>query len=168
MGLLDEAERLVGHLAGTGTLDRADIAVLRRVAAAVRARLEPFALPAQPLHGDAHLGNVLNTAAGPLWNDWEDTMCDPTAWDLGCLHASAPPFGRGDPGHIAATGDGYADGPPADVLAAFVEARRFQVAVWSLVTGVTAPGARPRAHDRLAWLHEQDPQARARTHRHRR
>jgi hypothetical protein len=158
--LLDEAEHLVDHLARTGVVGEADIAVLRRVGATVRARLEPFSLPTQTLHGDATLGNVLNTAAGPLWNDWEDTFCGPTAWDLSCLHASAPPFGRHHTEQIAAAHRGYDDNGGPRVLEAFVEARRFQVAVWSLVLGLAAEeGGQRRVHHRLAWLRKRDPQA---------
>jgi len=38
--------------------------------------------PRQPLHGDAHLGNLMNTTLGPLWTDWEDTFSGPVEWDL--------------------------------------------------------------------------------------
>jgi hypothetical protein len=41
--------------------------------------------PLQPLHGDAHPGNVMNTADGPLWTDWEDTFLGPVEWDLASL-----------------------------------------------------------------------------------
>jgi hypothetical protein len=39
----------------------------------------------QPLHGDAHPGNLLMTPRGPLWNDFEDTWRGPVTWDLACL-----------------------------------------------------------------------------------
>lgn len=42
----------------------------------------------QPLHGDAHPGNLLLTAAGPTWIDFEDTWRGPVAWDLACLAAT--------------------------------------------------------------------------------
>jgi Phosphotransferase enzyme family len=38
--------------------------------------------PMRPLHGDAHLGNLLNTTLGLLWTDWEDTFLGPVEWDL--------------------------------------------------------------------------------------
>lgn len=38
--------------------------------------------PSQPLHGDAHLGNLMNTTSGLLWTDWEDTFTGPVEWDL--------------------------------------------------------------------------------------
>lgn len=38
--------------------------------------------PRQPLHGDAHTGNLMNTTQGLLWTDWEDTFGGPVEWDL--------------------------------------------------------------------------------------
>lgn len=41
--------------------------------------------PFQPLHGDAHLGNLMNTTFGLLWTDWEDTFLGPVEWDLASI-----------------------------------------------------------------------------------
>lgn len=38
--------------------------------------------PRQPLHGDAHMGNLMDTTVGLLWTDWEDTFSGPVEWDL--------------------------------------------------------------------------------------
>ena len=38
--------------------------------------------PMQPLHGDAHVGNAMNTTRGLLWTDWEDAFSGPVEWDL--------------------------------------------------------------------------------------
>ncbi len=38
--------------------------------------------PHQPLHGDAHEGNLMVTADGLLWTDWEDAFAGPVEWDL--------------------------------------------------------------------------------------
>ncbi|WP_395735648.1 phosphotransferase enzyme family protein [Prosthecobacter sp.] len=38
--------------------------------------------PHQPVHGDAHLGNLMNTTLGLLWTDWEDTFSGPVEWDV--------------------------------------------------------------------------------------
>jgi hypothetical protein len=43
------------------------------------------AFPKQPLHGDAHPGNLLNTTLGLLWTDWEDTFLGPVEWDLASI-----------------------------------------------------------------------------------
>lgn len=41
--------------------------------------------PHQPLHGDAHFGNLMNTTRGLLWTDWEDTFAGPIEWDLASI-----------------------------------------------------------------------------------
>ncbi|WAC20628.1 phosphotransferase [Luteolibacter sp. SL250] len=43
------------------------------------------AYPMQPLHGDAHMGNLMNTTGGLLWTDWEDTFSGPVEWDLASI-----------------------------------------------------------------------------------
>lgn len=72
---------LVGPLTDVAAaLRTSDDAVLHEAAA----RLVPQALswPRRPLHGDAHTGNVLSTASGPLWLDFEDVCVGPVEWDL--------------------------------------------------------------------------------------
>lgn len=110
LGLLREAEAIFGQSGNEEMLGEG---------AEVRASIEDLGLPMQAVHGDAHLGNAINTAAGPLWNDWEDTMLAPREWDLGCLHE-----GSGDPAAIASAQEGYGTPPDEQVLAAFVAARR--------------------------------------------
>jgi Ser/Thr protein kinase RdoA (MazF antagonist) len=45
--------------------------------------------PDQPLHGDAHPGNLLPAADGRwLWCDFEDTCSGPVEWDLAALRRS--------------------------------------------------------------------------------
>jgi hypothetical protein len=41
--------------------------------------------PHQPLHGDAHMGNLMNTAQGLLWTDWEDAFSGPVEWDIASI-----------------------------------------------------------------------------------
>jgi len=41
--------------------------------------------PHQPLHGDAHMGNLMNTAQGLLWTDWEDAFSGPIEWDIASI-----------------------------------------------------------------------------------
>jgi len=41
--------------------------------------------PHQPLHGDAHPGNLMQTTRGLLWTDWEDTFSGPVEWDLASI-----------------------------------------------------------------------------------
>lgn len=43
------------------------------------------AFPHQPVHGDAHMGNLMNTTTGLLWTDWEDTFSGPVEWDVASI-----------------------------------------------------------------------------------
>lgn len=43
----------------------------------------------RPLHGEAHLGNVLATPAGPRWTDFEASCRGPVEWDLAGLGVDA-------------------------------------------------------------------------------
>lgn len=132
MGAMREAESVVDRLQDGGTLDPTDAAALRRSAGELRGRIDRLGLPLRPVHGDAHLGNAIMTADGPLWNDWEDAFLGPLAWDLACLHASARAFGR-DPAPIAAAQAGYGEAPDPAALDTLVAARRLQGTAWSLV-----------------------------------
>jgi hypothetical protein len=88
-GTLNEAERWLEELVTEGRIDTEHAATLRAESAEVRSRISALGLPVQAVHGDAHLDNAINTAAGPLWNDWEDTCLAPRALDLGCMQAAA-------------------------------------------------------------------------------
>ena len=51
-------------------------------------RLRPFMEApghVQPLHGDAHPGNVIATREGLVWIDFEDACLGPVEWDLAAL-----------------------------------------------------------------------------------
>jgi hypothetical protein len=41
--------------------------------------------PQQVLHGDAHVGNFMNTTRGLLLTDWEDAFMGPVEWDVASL-----------------------------------------------------------------------------------
>jgi hypothetical protein len=46
-------------------------------------RLPP--LDGRPIHGDAHLRNILWTPEGPLWSDLENVCRGPREYDLACI-----------------------------------------------------------------------------------
>jgi hypothetical protein len=129
LGTLAEAERWLEDLAAEGRIDADSTVRLRGDAAEARRRIEALGLPMQAVHGDAHLDNAINTAAGPLWNDWEDTCLGPLALDLGCMEAAASVWGD-DPEPVAAALAAYGEIDP-EALAVFVAARRFQGTVWA-------------------------------------
>lgn len=60
--------------------------------------LSRFTYKSVPLHGDAHLGNVLLTDAGAVWADLEATCRGPREWDIVNLpEATWSEFGKVDP-----------------------------------------------------------------------
>jgi aminoglycoside phosphotransferase len=64
-------------------------------------------LPAQALHGDASLSNLLHSTSGCLvWNDLEDTFRGPVHWDLAGYVASLEARGA-DPAFVARALDAY-------------------------------------------------------------
>lgn len=131
LGTVTEAERWLEELALEGRIGSAEAARLREESVEVRDRIEALGLPVQAVHGDAHLDNAINTAAGPLWNDWEDTCLAARAWDLGSLEAAASVWGD-PPEPVAAALAAYGE-VDSEALAVFVAARRFQGSVWSVL-----------------------------------
>jgi hypothetical protein len=96
---LDEVRRLLA------TFEQSDeIAGLRALAA----ELDP--LDGRPIHGDAHLRNVLWSRDGPLWTDLENVCRGPVEFDLACLRfrgsaeaeAAIAAYGAHDDGAVAA------------------------------------------------------------------
>ncbi|NGY61436.1 aminoglycoside phosphotransferase family protein [Lentzea sp. NEAU-D13] len=81
-GPLDDVENTLAHLESIGV---PELAPFRERHAELLAEWDAHYNDVQPLHGDSHYGNVLMTAAGPVWNDFEDTWRGPVAWDLACL-----------------------------------------------------------------------------------
>jgi hypothetical protein len=145
MAVMREAEQIVERFAADGTLSNPDAGLLREAADQSRRDIDDLGLPLQAVHGDAHLGNVINTRDGPLWTDWEDTCLAPAPWDLACLLASGRYFGD-DPGPGAAAVKAYGE-PPDE---AFVQARRLQGTVWSFVFARDHPERRPYAEGLMA------------------
>ncbi len=62
--------------------------------------------PHQPLHGDAHMGNLMNTTRGLLWTDWEDTFAGPVEWDVASVIWNAKLLDE-DPATVKAILDAY-------------------------------------------------------------
>jgi Phosphotransferase enzyme family len=144
---LDEARRLLERIEA----DRGDGELLHDRLARVREEIAAAGLVSRRLHGDAHLRNVVNTATGPLWLDWEDAFAGPLEWDLACLLAHPRAFGEDERPARSAL-DGYGADP--DGLDLLLEARGLQLALWALFVLPRHPELQPRVDAVLRWLRE--------------
>ena len=127
-GIRDWLERLLGELRPSPELTRPDIDRLRFQLETLTPAVFESSLPAQALHGDASLSNLLRTARGLVWNDLEDVCVGPVAWDVAGLVASARARGQSAEfvdDLLAAYGDSGVEG-----LDAFLEAHALYEVVW--------------------------------------
>ena len=85
--------------------------------------------PGQPLHGDAHPGNLIQTADGPCWLDFEDTWRGPLEWDLAILAR------QGGPEFLAA----YAGEADEAVLATCTQLREVFAVAWRFLIAQRFP-----------------------------
>jgi thiamine kinase-like enzyme len=69
-------------------LPPADREVLLRAAHRLSPVLAELSDEQVALHGDAHPGNLLATARGPLWIDFEDACHGPREWDYATAGAA--------------------------------------------------------------------------------
>lgn len=89
-----------------------------------------LSLPAQALHGDATLTNLLSTSDGPVWNDFEDTFRGPVEWDL-AGYAMSLEYSGADPDFIQRALDAYGWGDRRE-LEAFTAAHELYDEIWQL------------------------------------
>lgn len=75
---LDEAAGVAARL------DHPDRQLMLDAIAVARERLAALTLEERPIHGDAHMLNVLITEDGPLWADLENVCRGPVEYDLAC------------------------------------------------------------------------------------
>jgi len=139
----DELRALIDRLDAAGE----DVAALRRGLDEVLST----ALPGQPVHGDAHPGNVLRTSAGPRWTDFEAACVAPREYDLAGLlwmTSAAPERPPVAPDVIA----GYGAHDP-EVLELMLPAYGLFNATWTVELVRRLPSARGlevREH-RVGW-----------------
>jgi len=113
--------------------------------------------PLQPLHGDAHMGNVLATTRGLLWTDWEDAFAGPVEWDVASLLWNAR-FLDGDAAAADQIVAGYEEtGAPLDhrILEHCCTARAAVMSAWyPILYPNPSPERQAKLQHRLAWLEE--------------
>jgi hypothetical protein len=148
----DWLERLLAELRPSPSLSQRDVDWLRFKLDALTPAVFESSLPAQALHGDASMGNLLRTDGGLVWNDFEDVCAGPVAWDVCGLVTSARARGQSatfTEELLAAYGD-----PGVEDLEAFLEAHALYEVVWQAFEGRRRPSAMKRAAASLALWHE--------------
>ena len=128
---LDEVRRVLDDLPPTSRL-----AELRAFAD----RLPP--LEGRPIHGDAHLRNILWTPDGPLWSDLENVCRGPREYDLACIRFRPLP-------ETDQAITGYGDHDEEVVEGALVYVTLFLAAVTQLVARRGGADARAEADRRV-------------------
>ena len=102
----------------------------------------------QALHGDAHLGNCLQSSAGPLWHDFETACRGPREYDLAALVLADRRTGMPAARQALAAYGRYDE--------ALLEAMLPVYASWVYASMLVAlprrPDLEPILADRLAWL----------------
>jgi hypothetical protein len=154
LALLTEARQLLVQTVAA-ELSPADVDLLMQVGE--RSHQQLSQLPMQPLHGDAHSGNVLNTSQGVLWTDWEDTFIGPIEWDLACLVAAPYVLGT-DWEKAEAALQGYGDAIDFEILENCIVARAFVSVIWSVILQQQRPdaGRLARLEHYLNWLRQRE------------
>ena len=120
---LEETRSALDYLGRKGSLSSEDLDLLNRVWAESERSLASLSRLSQPLHGDAHAGNVICRDGQFLWTDFEDCCSGPVAWDLACLTQSTAD-------RIESVVAAY--GTPVDIreVNTCVRARRLQGIMW--------------------------------------
>jgi hypothetical protein len=140
--------RLINGLRPSSVLTRGDIDWLSAKLTQLTPVVFDSSLPAQALHGDASVWNVLRTDGGLVWNDLEDVCVGPIAWDVAGLMMSARADGRSAAYTnklLAAYGD-----PGVEDLNGFFEAHTLYEVVWRAFESRRHPQALERAAATLA------------------
>ncbi|HKO38556.1 MAG TPA: aminoglycoside phosphotransferase family protein [Solirubrobacterales bacterium] len=145
--LHDELSAFPGELAGFGDLQQDVDRLLRQLRPtaalaaqridSLRARLFDLSdtvfaapLPAQALHGDASLSNLLCGGERLVWNDFEDTFRGPVHWDLAGYLISLEARGA-NPDFVDRTLEAYG-GVDKRELAPFTAAHHVYDEIWGL------------------------------------
>jgi hypothetical protein len=151
-GIRDWLAGLIDELRPSPELTRQDIDWLRGRLEALTPTVFESSLPAQALHGDASLSNLLRTPGGLVWNDLEDVCAGPVAWDVAGLVTSARHRGQ-DAKYVAEFLAAYGD-PGVDDLERFLEAHALYDVVWQAFEARRRPQAMRRAAATLALWRE--------------
>ncbi|MGN6558717.1 MAG: aminoglycoside phosphotransferase family protein [Solirubrobacterales bacterium] len=128
--LQHDIERLRRQLQPTATLSAQKIDSLGERLLALGETVFGTSLPAQALHGDASLMNLLCTSEGLVWNDFEDTLRGPVHWDV-AGYAISLEYRGADSAFVQRALDAYG-WVDREELAPFTEAHELYDEIWQL------------------------------------
>jgi Phosphotransferase enzyme family len=135
----DWLDRLAAELRPSPGLSPQDRDLLRSRLQELTPSVFESTLPAQAIHGDASMGNLLRTDNGLIWNDLEDVCLGPIHWDVAGLVIEA----RALPGGEAFVADflrAYG-GPDTEELNDFIAAHALYTTVWQAFDAQRRPQA---------------------------
>ncbi|MDC0707200.1 aminoglycoside phosphotransferase family protein [Stigmatella sp. ncwal1] len=143
---LNDIPRALERLEQAGNILPADsLLLLRKSYERLLPRLSESALgPLQPLHGDAHVYNLIPVADGWLWNDFEDTCRGPIGWDLASMDS--------DGQALAA----YPGAPGRESLELFRKVRRLHAITWGYALIEQFPDWGPHVASMLEALRQKE------------
>ena len=114
--------------------------------------------PHLALHGDAHMGNLMNTTRGLLWTDWEDTFSGPIEWDVASIIWNAQILDE-DHATVRAVCDAYCEAGgtiDAKALHQSLIARAAVMTAWYPILYPNPNEERQTSlHRRIEWLRAQ-------------
>lgn len=130
LGVQRDIERLHRQLRPADDVSQQELDCLRDRLFGLTVEVFAAPLPAQALHGDVSLSNLLITDGHLVWNDFEDTFRGPVDWDVASLAVSLRARGA-DPAFVARSLDAYGWAGERD-LAPFAEAHDVYGEIWRL------------------------------------
>jgi hypothetical protein len=92
----DWLKRLLASLRPSARLTARDLDLLRSRLEEMTPTVFESSLPAQAIHGDASVSNLLRTDIGLLWSDLEDACIGPVHWDVAGLVIEARDSGESE------------------------------------------------------------------------
>lgn len=107
--------------------------------------------PMQPLHGDAHTGNFMNTTGGLLLTDWEDAFHGPIEWDVASLIWNAQVL-EGDQPAVNAVIDTYGPVNPAALQHSMIARAAVMTAWYPILYPNPNEERQAKLRRRLEWL----------------
>ena len=144
--LLEDTANSIEVLERGRAISAGDATALRNGLEQVKRWLSGLSGPVQAIHGDPHPENMVVTADGPLWIDFEDTCAGPVTWDIASLANSTRVAGD-----AALAAYGYT--PEPGELEPFIRARLLSIAVWMALAGTRFPQYADDGRTRVrAWL----------------